>query len=638
MMCPICNAQHDKPPDICDCGTPLRLKDSERESFRTHAKREFRRNLKGLFGFAFLIYVFGGGTLAGLGIMFGSMFDSYPQKKPTDPLAALAVTAFFAAPAYFFVRAFGRRWKRIRHYRRIANGPLEYFPPRAPGLSDKQYAAEIQRLGQIDGQMHVERLATGEIETDVIERLPDEIRSQHVWIPGLPGYGKSTLMHWMAVEDIRNGKGMTVIDPAGDLVGNGLPDDPDRHVPGLIDWIPYERINDTIYLDLKTPVPIDFFTYRDEDEKQELAGNLVELFNRLGEMFGGQQGVRFTGIVRDIVYTLFEAKDAGCPTSFIDIYDFIKDPDRRKEILNAVSAKSRAIWDKFPNDEKTEPIISRLSAIARNPRLRSIFGMPDAKLRIADMMDARSIFLINIHGAPEAGIILGTMILSQLLQAGLRRSELPRQRRVPHHIYLDEFQNFRVGTDTAKILSQCRKYNLCMTVANQYTDQLPENTLSAVFGGISTWFLFRLSPKDIPFFPKNLPSIAYEGVYKKVDPNEEIPDYLGFLKDKDAKPETRLVDLKPLPFDPKILATLQVGEAIHRKADGSAQKVKTHPMGERPHVSFANLIRERTLKQYAPESRQQAAQDLSSKRDEPEPERSIAFPNEGATRGPRRSR
>ena len=109
----------------------------------------------------------------------------------------------------------------------------------------------------------------------------------------------------------------------------------------------------------------------------------------------------------------------------------------------------------------------------------------------------------------------------------------------------------------AKILTQCRKNNLCMTVANQYTAQLPTGVLAAVFGGTSTWFLFRLSPQDIPLFPKALPAIAYKGVYEKRDPNEDIPDYLAFIKDKDAKPETVLVDLKPLPFDPQILATLQ---------------------------------------------------------------------------------
>ncbi len=543
MTCSQCGTEQT-PGHFCyHCGATLSGHPNtphERQVIAAHAQAELSRNSKGLAGFGCLTLFFGFGSLLMLSLIFSGQFST-----------ALVNLPIYGSVAFFAARAAIKRWKRRQHYTSLVyNPPTDRFPMRAPGLSDRQYGDVMRRFEALNQSIQVERLASGEIETGRIEPLPEEIRAQHVWIPGLPGYGKSTLMHWMAVQDIAAGKGLTVIDPAGDLVGNGLPDDPERHVPGLIDWIPYERIEDTIYIDLRQPLPIDFLSYANEDEKQDLAGNLVDLFNRLGEMFGGQPGVRFTGIVRDIIYTLFEAQERGCPTTFIDVYDFIKDPERRKEILDCVSPKTRAAWDKFPNDEKTEPIISRLTPIAKNPRLRTIFGTPGAKLRIADIMDERSIFLVNIAGATEAGIILGTMILSQILQAGLRRSELPRHRRVPHHIYIDEFQNFQVGSDMAKILTQCRKYNLCMTVANQYTAQLPTGALAAVFGGTSTWFLFRLSPQDVPLFPKALSAIAYKGVYEQRDPNQDIPDYLAFIKDKDAKPETVLVDLKPLPFDP----------------------------------------------------------------------------------------
>ena len=420
----------------------------------------------------------------------------------------------------------------------------------------------------------------------------------------------------------------------------GCSDDPERHVPGLIDWIPYERIEDTIYIDLRQPLPIDFPELRERGR-----GSRTWRETWLRPPFQpARRDVRrparpsdLRWIVRDIIYTLFlEAAGAGLPHDLHRRLRLHKRPRTPQRDPGLRLPKTRAAWDKFPNDEKTEPIISRLTPIAKNPRLRTIFGTPGAKLRIADIMDERSIFLVNIAGATEAGIILGTMILSQILQAGLRRSELPRHRRVPHHIYIDEFQNFQVGSDMAKILTQCRKYNLCMTVANQYTAQLPTGALAAVFGGTSTWFLFRLSPQDVPLFPKALSAIAYKGVYEQRDPNQDIPDYLAFIKDKDAKPETVLVDLKPLPFDPQILATLQVGECIHRKADATVQKVRTQPVGQRPHVSFANLIRQRTIEQYACPPRQPPAEDLESKRDD-----SGAKPfttNEGQTRGPKRPR
>ena len=595
-----------------------------------HARAEQRRNTKGLAGFGCLALYCGFGVLMMLSLTVDSL-----SKHNTPFIAAIFYVSVFVVPFVPAAIATRKRWQRRKFYLDLVSHPPDRLPGRAPGLSDKQYMKERERMETLNQSVRIDRLASGEIETGTFEPLPEEIRAQHVWIPGLPGYGKSTLIHWMAMRDIGAGMGLTIIDPAGDLVGNALLDDPDRHVPGIVDWIPMERISETIYIDLKQPVPIDFFSYRNEDEKQDLASNLVDLFNRLGEMFGGQQGVRFTAIVRDIVYTLFEAQENGCPTCFIDIYDFIKDPDRRKEILAKVAPKTRASWDKFPSDEKTEPIISRLTPIAKNSRLRTIFGTPNAKLKISDVMDERSILLVNIGGATEAGIILGTMIISQLLQAGLRRSELPKQKRVPHHLYVDEFQNFQVGSDMGKILTQCRKYNLCLTIANQYTAQIPPATLSAVFGGTSTWFLFRLSPEDIPLFPKTLPAIAYQGVYEKHDPNEDIPDALSFLRDKDAKPETVLVDLKPLPFDPRILATLQVGECIHRKADATVEKVRTHRVGDRPATSCADLIRIHTFEQYASAARQAAAGAVESKQDEPA-ETTPFTTNEGKTSGPKR--
>jgi hypothetical protein len=607
MTCPICKADYETIPETCACGTPLILDDETRHVFQVHAQIEKTRTTKGLIGFGFLLYLFGAPAVI---MPFAAVSGAVSAKSVLEGIGTLligiAFSLVYGIPAYFVLKAFRKRLTRRRYYKMMAVQPPTFFPARAPGLSDKQYEQEIMRLKALAHQLDVEDAASGKVQTGVIEPLADSVRAQHVWIPGLPGFGKSTLMHWMAIQDVRDGKGITVIDPAGDLVGNALwGENGELQIPGLVDWIPYERINDTIYLDLKHPVPIDFFSYRDDDERDNLVGNIKDLFDRLGEMFGGQAGVRFGGIVRDIVYTLFEARENGCPTSFIDIYDFIKDIDRRKEILGVVSDRTRAQWDRFPNDEKVEPIISRLTPLAKNQRLRSIFGTPDAKLKISDVMDEKSILLVNIGGATEAGIILGTMMISQLLQAAMRRHELPKAKRVPHHVYIDEFQNFQVGSDMAKILTQCRKYNLCLTIANQYTAQLPSGTLSAVFGGTSTWFLFRLSPQDIPLFPKTLPSIAYQGVYEKRHPDADLPGYLDFLKDKDAKHVDVLVDLKPLPFDPKILATLQIGEAIHRKADGTAEKVKTHALGQKPVATFAQLIRERTMAQFAPQPGQE---------------------------------
>ena len=146
-----------------------------------------------------------------------------------------------------------------------------------------------------------------------------------------------------------------------------------------------------------------------------MAGNLVDLFQpaRRG-CSAGQPGVRFTGIVRDIVlHRSSEAQEQGLPHDLhrrLRLYK--KDPERRKEILyrRLPEDPRRLGWQVPERREDGAYIISRLTPLAKNPRLRTIFGTPGAKLRIADLMDERSIFLVNIGGATEAGIILGTMI------------------------------------------------------------------------------------------------------------------------------------------------------------------------------------------------------------------------------------
>lgn len=97
--------------------------------------------------------------------------------------------------------------------------------------------------------------------------IPDNIRDMHVYIAGLSGYGKTSLIHEMALNDIRRGWGVCVIDPKGDLVNH------------LLNHIPQNRIEDTILLDTEHPVGIDFFSYREPKERELLTDDILGMFN-----------------------------------------------------------------------------------------------------------------------------------------------------------------------------------------------------------------------------------------------------------------------------------------------------------------------------------------------------------------------
>jgi len=65
----------------------------------------------------------------------------------------------------------------------------------------------------------------------------------------------------------------------------------------------------------------------------------------------------------------------------------------------------------------------------------------------------------------------------------MKRAMMPLTDRKHFTLYIDEFQNF--ATDSfAVILSEARKYNLSLVVANQYIAQIDENIQNAIFGNV----------------------------------------------------------------------------------------------------------------------------------------------------------
>jgi hypothetical protein len=63
------------------------------------------------------------------------------------------------------------------------------------------------------------------------------------------------------------------------------------------------------------------------------------------------------------------------------------------------------------------------------------------------------------------------------------------------YLYVDEFQNFASETFST-MLSEARKYGICITLANQYLNQLPTQVLDAVFGNVGTLIAFRMGIQD----------------------------------------------------------------------------------------------------------------------------------------------
>ena len=102
-------------------------------------------------------------------------------------------------------------------------------------------------------------------------------------------------------------------------------------------------------------------------------------------------------------------------------------------------------------------------------------------------------------------------MITKLQLAAMSRVDTPEDQRNDFFLYVDEFQNF-VTSSFEEILSEARKYQLCLILANQFTRQLSKRVHDAVFGNVGTLVTFRLGLDDAQDLQKELGRFTYENI------------------------------------------------------------------------------------------------------------------------------
>src|SRR3989338_705387 len=97
-------------------------------------------------------------------------------------------------------------------------------------------------------------------------------RSRHVYVVGKTGMGKSTMLENMAIQDIRNGNGLVVIDPHGSFAET------------LLEFVPESRVKDVLYFapfELECPVSFNVMEDVGFDRRHIVASGLMSAFKKI---------------------------------------------------------------------------------------------------------------------------------------------------------------------------------------------------------------------------------------------------------------------------------------------------------------------------------------------------------------------
>jgi hypothetical protein len=321
-------------------------------------------------------------------------------------------------------------------------------------------------------------------------------RDKHMYVIGKSGMGKSTMLENMAIQDIQNGEGMIFIDPHGSTAEK------------LLDFVPQERVKDMLYLapfDTENPIGFNILEDVGYDNRHKVVAGLMGVFERI---WADSWSARMQYILQNTLFALLEYPGA----TIIDVNRMLVNKAFRAEVVKHITDPVvNAFWnEEFANygdrytQEATPAIQNKIGQFVSNPLIRNILGQSKSTFDIRKMMDEKKIIIINLSKGRmgEANsTLLGSMLVIKIYLAALTRAEESASvlaKLPPCFFYVDEFQNV-VNKAFENILSEARKYKLCLTIANQYIEQMPEEVRNAVFGNVGTTVVFRVGPMDAQF-------------------------------------------------------------------------------------------------------------------------------------------
>ena len=138
------------------------------------------------------------------------------------------------------------------------------------------------------------------VETKVFMKPED--RTRHFYIIGQTGTGKSQMMMFMALQDIKNGEGVAIIDPHG------------SDIDSLLEKIPEERMDEVILFDAadtERPLGINMLEAESEEEKHMSINAFIALLYKMYDPnHQGIMGPILERAIRNVMLTAMTDPDA----------------------------------------------------------------------------------------------------------------------------------------------------------------------------------------------------------------------------------------------------------------------------------------------------------------------------------------
>ena len=302
----------------------------------------------------------------------------------------------------------------------------------------------------------------------------------HTYIFGQSGTGKSTLLKTRILDAVHKGHGVFYLDPHGT--------DTDE----LLTYIPRARRKDVYIFD---PSREDVLVFNPLEAASNIPLTASILLDTIKDAWG------YTGPTPVMDMYLFFALSAlmDANQTLLGLPYILKDKHYRSSVIEDIKDEVvKDFWLSFSDmtsKEQREQVSSTLNKalmLVSDKRVRRVLSLKASSFQCSEVVKDKIFFARLPQGQLSIGRtkLLGSVLLSLMHQACLSRDTT-----VPFHFYLDECHLWAPSV-VKEMLSGIRKFNVSLTLAHQFIDQLEPTYYAALIGNCSEQIIFRTSMDD----------------------------------------------------------------------------------------------------------------------------------------------
>jgi len=317
-------------------------------------------------------------------------------------------------------------------------------------------------------------------------------RAEHLAILGKTGTGKSSLLRYLAAQDIRQNYGFVYFDLHGDTT------------PYLLRLIALEESrrgtdlsSRLIVIEPGDPAYSVGLNVLEPGSVQHSFVQIAEFAQVLKQRWGLDHfGARTEELLRNSLHVLSENH-----LTVVELAPLLTRSTFRTTCLARVqNSEVREYFEARFNPASDgmqgtlrDPILNKVSTFTADPHFRHILGQQRSTFSLLDAIDSGYWVILNLDKGRlgEQAATLGSLFLSKI-----KNALFARRKRKLFTLYCDEIQNlvaFDSGLDT--LLSEARKFAISVCSANQFLDQYPPQMRSAILA-VASHILFQLSSTD----------------------------------------------------------------------------------------------------------------------------------------------